>query len=231
MALEVVDTGSACRIYNVLLAEGRRVAAALVRSSSMTASSARSREPSTDSIRRPGRDRHRGRSWPGCGLCKADRQPGRRRGRARCRRRAGWQRLRSVGGGFRGLGDRRGRPASPPPVTKISIRQPRAGVSSSSRSIASGASMRSSTMQAWSSSPVWRKPTLPCGTAWSRSASTLPFISRAPRCRTWSSRAMAGLCSPRRDAPCGSRIACPAWWPIRRRRWRRSASWSAWPPN
>lgn len=29
-ALEVVDTGSACRIYNVLLAEGRRVAAALV---------------------------------------------------------------------------------------------------------------------------------------------------------------------------------------------------------
>ena len=30
MALEVVDTGSACRIYNVLLAEGRRVAAALV---------------------------------------------------------------------------------------------------------------------------------------------------------------------------------------------------------
>ncbi len=30
MALEVVDTGSACRIYNVLLAEGRRVAAALI---------------------------------------------------------------------------------------------------------------------------------------------------------------------------------------------------------
>lgn len=30
MALEVVDTGSACRMYNVLLAEGRRVAAALV---------------------------------------------------------------------------------------------------------------------------------------------------------------------------------------------------------
>ena len=30
MALEVVDTGSACRTYNVLLAEGRRVAAALV---------------------------------------------------------------------------------------------------------------------------------------------------------------------------------------------------------
>jgi uncharacterized protein len=30
MALEVVDTGSACRIYNVLLAESRRVAAALV---------------------------------------------------------------------------------------------------------------------------------------------------------------------------------------------------------
>ena len=30
MALEVVDTGSACRIYNVLLAEGRRVAAALM---------------------------------------------------------------------------------------------------------------------------------------------------------------------------------------------------------
>jgi uncharacterized protein len=30
LALEVVDTGSACRIYNVLLAEGRRVAAALV---------------------------------------------------------------------------------------------------------------------------------------------------------------------------------------------------------
>lgn len=29
-ALEVVDTGSACRIYNVLLAESRRVAAALV---------------------------------------------------------------------------------------------------------------------------------------------------------------------------------------------------------
>lgn len=29
-ALEVVDTGSACRIYNVLLAEGRRVAAALI---------------------------------------------------------------------------------------------------------------------------------------------------------------------------------------------------------
>lgn len=30
LALEVVDTGSACRIYNVLLAESRRVAAALV---------------------------------------------------------------------------------------------------------------------------------------------------------------------------------------------------------
>ncbi len=30
LALEVVDTGSACRIYNVLLAEGRRVAAALL---------------------------------------------------------------------------------------------------------------------------------------------------------------------------------------------------------
>ena len=30
MALEVVDTGAACRIYNVLLAEGRRVAAALI---------------------------------------------------------------------------------------------------------------------------------------------------------------------------------------------------------
>ncbi len=30
LALEAVDTGSACRIYNVLLAEGRRVAAALV---------------------------------------------------------------------------------------------------------------------------------------------------------------------------------------------------------
>jgi uncharacterized protein len=30
LALEVVDTGSACRTYNVLLAEGRRVAAALV---------------------------------------------------------------------------------------------------------------------------------------------------------------------------------------------------------
>ena len=30
MALEVVDTGSAWRIYNVLLAEGRRVAAALI---------------------------------------------------------------------------------------------------------------------------------------------------------------------------------------------------------
>jgi len=29
-ALEVVDTGSACRIYNVLLAESRRVAAALI---------------------------------------------------------------------------------------------------------------------------------------------------------------------------------------------------------
>lgn len=30
MGLEVVDTGSACRIFNVLLAEGRRVAAALI---------------------------------------------------------------------------------------------------------------------------------------------------------------------------------------------------------
>jgi uncharacterized protein len=30
IAIEVVDTGSACRIYNVLLAEGRRVAAALI---------------------------------------------------------------------------------------------------------------------------------------------------------------------------------------------------------
>jgi len=30
LALEVVDTGSACRIYNVLLAEGRRIAAALI---------------------------------------------------------------------------------------------------------------------------------------------------------------------------------------------------------
>ena len=30
MGIEVVDTGSACRIYNVLLAEGRRVAAALI---------------------------------------------------------------------------------------------------------------------------------------------------------------------------------------------------------
>ena len=30
LALEVVDTGSACRMYNVLLAESRRVAAALI---------------------------------------------------------------------------------------------------------------------------------------------------------------------------------------------------------
>ena len=30
LALEAVDTGSACRTYNVLLAEGRRVAAALI---------------------------------------------------------------------------------------------------------------------------------------------------------------------------------------------------------
>ncbi len=30
VGLEVVDTGAACRIYNVLLAEGRRVAAALI---------------------------------------------------------------------------------------------------------------------------------------------------------------------------------------------------------
>lgn len=30
LAVEVVDTGSACRTYNVLLAEGRRVAAALI---------------------------------------------------------------------------------------------------------------------------------------------------------------------------------------------------------
>lgn len=30
LGLEVVDTGSACRIYNVLVAEGRRVAAALL---------------------------------------------------------------------------------------------------------------------------------------------------------------------------------------------------------
>ena len=30
IGLEVVDTGSACRIYNVLLAESRRVAAALI---------------------------------------------------------------------------------------------------------------------------------------------------------------------------------------------------------
>lgn len=30
MGLEAVDTGSACRMYNVLLAEGRRVAAALI---------------------------------------------------------------------------------------------------------------------------------------------------------------------------------------------------------
>jgi uncharacterized protein len=30
LSLEVVDTGSACRTYNVLLAEGRRVAAALI---------------------------------------------------------------------------------------------------------------------------------------------------------------------------------------------------------
>ena len=30
LSLEVVDTGSACRIYNVLLAESRRVAAALI---------------------------------------------------------------------------------------------------------------------------------------------------------------------------------------------------------
>lgn len=30
LALEIVDTGSACRIYNVLLAESRRVAAALI---------------------------------------------------------------------------------------------------------------------------------------------------------------------------------------------------------
>jgi uncharacterized protein len=30
LGLEVVDTGSACRIYNVLLAEGRRVAAVLL---------------------------------------------------------------------------------------------------------------------------------------------------------------------------------------------------------
>lgn len=30
VGLEVVDTGAACRIYNVLLAEGRKVAAALI---------------------------------------------------------------------------------------------------------------------------------------------------------------------------------------------------------
>lgn len=30
LAVEVVDTGSACRTYNVLVAEGRRVAAALI---------------------------------------------------------------------------------------------------------------------------------------------------------------------------------------------------------
>jgi uncharacterized protein len=30
LALEVMDTGAACRLYNVLLAEGRRIAAALV---------------------------------------------------------------------------------------------------------------------------------------------------------------------------------------------------------
>lgn len=30
LSLEVLDTGSACRTYNVLLAEGRRVAAALI---------------------------------------------------------------------------------------------------------------------------------------------------------------------------------------------------------
>jgi uncharacterized protein len=30
LALDVMDTGSACRMYNVLLAEGRRVAAALI---------------------------------------------------------------------------------------------------------------------------------------------------------------------------------------------------------
>ena len=30
LSLEVVDTGSACRMYNVLIAEGRRVAAALI---------------------------------------------------------------------------------------------------------------------------------------------------------------------------------------------------------
>ena len=30
LALEVVDTGAACRLYNVLLAESRRVAAALI---------------------------------------------------------------------------------------------------------------------------------------------------------------------------------------------------------
>ena len=30
VGLEIVDTGAACRIYNVLLAEGRRVAAALL---------------------------------------------------------------------------------------------------------------------------------------------------------------------------------------------------------
>ncbi|HZQ02249.1 MAG TPA: Mth938-like domain-containing protein [Reyranella sp.] len=30
VGLEIVDTGAACRIYNVLLAEGRRVAAALI---------------------------------------------------------------------------------------------------------------------------------------------------------------------------------------------------------
>jgi uncharacterized protein len=30
LSLEVVDTGSACRVYNVLLAESRRVAAALI---------------------------------------------------------------------------------------------------------------------------------------------------------------------------------------------------------
>jgi uncharacterized protein len=30
LSLEVMDTGAACRLYNVLLAEGRRIAAALV---------------------------------------------------------------------------------------------------------------------------------------------------------------------------------------------------------
>ena len=59
-----------------------------------------------NSLRRPGRCRHRGRAGPWRRLCPTHCGARRRRRRARCRRGAGRQRLRSIGRRWRRRGDR-----------------------------------------------------------------------------------------------------------------------------